>query len=99
MTNPKLRFRFFEPDVAPNLPLVDGTVQIDGFDLERVIGEADAWDQGLGALPALLAAGKPIVCIPAFPNRKFRLSYIQVNAKAGIESAMDLEGKRIGIHF
>jgi 4,5-dihydroxyphthalate decarboxylase len=99
MANPKLRFRFFEPDVDTNLPFTDGTVKIDGFDLERVSGEADAWDQGLGQLPALQAAGEPIVCIPAFPNRKFRLSYIQVNANAGIESAKALEGKRVGIHF
>lgn len=99
MAKPKLRFRFFEPDIDTNLPLTDGTVEIDGFDLERVSGEADAWDQGLGALPAMMAAGAPIVCIPAFPNRKFRLSYIQVNARAGIESARDLEGKRVGIHF
>jgi 4,5-dihydroxyphthalate decarboxylase len=99
MANPKLRFRFFEPDIDTNLPLTDGSVKIDGFDLERVSGEADAWDQGLGALPGLLAAGEPIVCIPAFPNRKFRLSYIQVNANAGIESAKDLEGKRVGISF
>ena len=99
MANPKLRFRFFEPDVDTNLPFTDGTVNIAGFDLERVSGEADAWDQGLGQLPALRATGEPIVCIPAFPNRKFRLSYIQVNARAGIESAKDLEGKRVGIHF
>src|SRR6476661_2563182 len=99
MVNPKLRFRFFEPDVDTNLPLTDGTVKIDGFDLERVSGEADAWDQGMGQLPAKLAAGEPIVCIPAFPNRKFRQSYIQVNARAGIESAKDLEGKRVGIQF
>jgi 4,5-dihydroxyphthalate decarboxylase len=98
MANPTLRFRFFEPDIDTNLPLTDGTVPIEGFDLDRVSGEADAWDQGLGQLPAKMAAGEPIVCIPAFPNRKFRLSYIQVNAKAGIESAKDLEGKRVGIH-
>lgn len=99
MANPTLRFRFFEPDVDTNLPFTDGTVKIDGFDLECVSGEADAWDQGFGQLPAMQAAGEPIVCIPAFPNRKFRLSYVQVNAKAGIESAKDLEGKRVGIHF
>ena len=70
MANPKLRFRFFEPDIDTNQPLADGTVRIDGFDLERVSGEADAWDQGLGALPGMLAAGAPIVCIPAFPIRR-----------------------------
>jgi 4,5-dihydroxyphthalate decarboxylase len=99
MANPKLRFRFFEPEGDTNLPFTDGTVKIDGFDLERVSGPADAWDQGLGVLPSMLMAGAPIVCIPAFPNRKFRLSYIQVNEKANIESAKDLEGKRVGISF
>lgn len=97
MPNPKLRFRFFEPDVDTNLPFTDGTVTIEGFDLECVSGEADAWDQGFGALVGMMAAGAPYVCIPAFPNRKFRLSYIQVNSAAGIETAKDLEGKRVGI--
>jgi 4,5-dihydroxyphthalate decarboxylase len=97
MANPKLRFRFFEPEVDTNLPLSDGTVQIEGFDLELVSGEADAWDQGFGALVGLMAEGAPYTCIPAFPNRKFRLSYIQVNSKAGINSPKDLEGKRVGI--
>jgi 4,5-dihydroxyphthalate decarboxylase len=99
MSNPKLRFRFFEPEVDTNLPLTDGTVTIDGFDLECVSGQADAWDQGFGALMGMMVRGEPITCIPAFPNRKFRLSYIQVNAAAGISSAKDLEGKRVGIHM
>ncbi|HLG70244.1 MAG TPA: hypothetical protein VK009_07455 [Chloroflexota bacterium] len=98
MANPKLRFRFFEPEVDTNLPFTDGTVKIEGFELECVSGEADAWDQGFGALMGMMVAKEPIVCIPAFPNRKFRLSYIQVNAKAGLQSAKDLEGKRVGIH-
>ena len=34
----------------------------------------------------------PFVSIPAYPNRKFRLQYIFVNNKAGIESPRDLEG-------
>ncbi|HVO95882.1 MAG TPA: hypothetical protein VMT22_23710, partial [Terriglobales bacterium] len=33
----------------------------------------------------------------AFPNRKFRLAYIFVNSKAGIEKAKDLEGRKVGI--
>ena len=37
----------------------------------------------------------PFVSIPAFPNRKFRVSYIFVNGRAGIESPKDLEGKRV----
>ena len=98
MPNPKLRFRFFEPDVDTNLPLTDGTVTIEGFDLDCVSGEADAWDQGLGALVGLMVAGAPYTCIPAFPNRKFRLSYIQITSATGMTSAKDLEGKRVGIH-
>ncbi len=39
----------------------------------------------------------PHISIPAFPNRKFRLAYIFVNSKSGIESAKDLEGRRVGI--
>lgn len=97
MANPKLRFRFFEPTIDTNLPLTDGTVRIDGFDLECVQGEADAWDQGFAALMGLVTSGAPIVCIPAFPNRKFRLGYIQVNAAAGIKRPKQLEGKRVGI--
>jgi 4,5-dihydroxyphthalate decarboxylase len=43
------------------------------------------------------ANGEAHISIPAFPNRKFRLAYIYVNSKAGIESAKDLEGRRVGI--
>src|SRR5207247_11161884 len=39
----------------------------------------------------------PHISIPAFPNRKFRLAYIFVNSQAGIETAKDLEGRRVGI--
>ncbi len=103
MPDPKLRFRFREPTVDTNLPISDGTVKVEGFDLEVMdVGEdarfgADARDEGFGALLQRKVQGAPDVCIPAFPNRKFRLSYIYVNAAAGIESPKDLEGKRVGI--
>lgn len=95
---PTLRFRFFEPDVDTNRPLTDGTVGLPGFELERVSGEADAWDQGFSAVVEQRAAGTPIACIPAFPNRKFRLGYIQVRTSAGITGPKDLEGKRVAIY-
>ncbi|MCH7607619.1 MAG: ABC transporter substrate-binding protein [Chloroflexi bacterium] len=103
MPDPKLRFRFREPTVDTNLPISDGTVKVEGFDLEVMdVGEdarfgADARDEGFGTLVQRKAQGAPDVCIPAFPNRKFRLSYIYVNAAAGIERPKDLEGKRVGI--
>ncbi|HEV8342089.1 MAG TPA: ABC transporter substrate-binding protein [Candidatus Binatia bacterium] len=99
MPNPKLRFYFREPTIDTNIPITDGTVKIDGFDFEFVNSEdeADAWDCGFAARIRAYAKGLPHISIPAFPNRKFRLSYIFVNSKAGIESPKDLEGKRVGI--
>ena len=99
MANPKLRFYFREPTIDTNMAITDGTVKIDGFDWEFVAKEddADAWDCGFAARVRAYAQGLPHISIPAFPNRKFRLSYIFVNGKAGIASPKDLEGKRVGI--
>jgi 4,5-dihydroxyphthalate decarboxylase len=99
MPNPKLHLYFREPTVDTNMPITDGTVKIEGFDLEVVKREeeADAWDCGFAARVRAHAQGLAHVSIPAFPNRKFRLSYIYVNSKAGIETPRDLEGKRVGI--
>ncbi len=99
MANPKLRFYFREPTIDTNIPITDGTVKIDGFEWEFVPNEdaADAWDCGFAARVRAYAQGLPHISIPAFPNRKFRLAYIYVNSKAGIESAKDLEGRRVGI--
>lgn len=99
MPNPKLRFYFREPTIDTNIPITDGTVKIDGFDFEFVNSEdqADAWDCGFAARVRAYTKGLPHISIPAFPNRKFRLSYIFVNSQAGIESPRDLEGKRVGI--
>ncbi len=39
----------------------------------------------------------PFTAIPVFPHRRFRHGYFFVNAAAGIKTAKDLEGKRIGL--
>lgn len=99
MPEPTLRIFFREPTVDTNRPITEGRVGIEGFSVE-VVGElddADAWDCGFAARMVGAAKGARYVSIPAFPNRKFRLSYIYVNAEAGIESPGDLEGKRVGI--
>lgn len=99
MANPKLKFYFREPTIDTNLPITDGTVKIEGFEWEFVANEeaADAWDCGFAARIRAYARNAAHVSIPAFPNRKFRLAYIFVNSKAGIEQAKDLEGRRVGI--
>jgi 4,5-dihydroxyphthalate decarboxylase len=80
------------------MPITDGTVSVEGFALEMVTqGDTDAWDAGFGSLLRGKVDGVHHVSIPAFSNRKFRLSYIFVNNAARIESPRDLEGKRVGI--
>jgi 4,5-dihydroxyphthalate decarboxylase len=99
VANSKLKFYFREPTIDTNIPITDGTVKIEGFDWEFVPNEdaADAWDCGFAARVRAHAKAAPHISIPAFPNRKFRLAYIFVNSKAGIETAKDLEGRRVGI--
>ena len=108
MAEPKMRLAVADHDM--NMPIIDGTVKVDGFELDITHGTDD------GALHALLREGvvdageygfstllrgkvenAPLIAVPAFPNRKFRIGYIFVNARAGIESPRDLEGKRVGI--
>jgi len=100
MADPKMRLGFREPDIDTNMPFVDGTVKVEGFELEisnfRGPDSVDAWDASFGGLMQTKGRGDhPFVSIPAYPNRKFRLSYIFVNSAAGIEHPRDLEGKRV----
>ena len=100
MANPKLRLGFREPEVDTNRPFVDGSVQVEGFDLEisdfHGPETIDAWDASFGGLMRTKSKGDhPYVSIPAYPNRKFRLAYIFVNNAAGIDTPKDLEGKRV----
>ncbi len=102
MANPKFRLGFREPDIDTNRPFWDGSVTIEGFDVECSAFESpekiDAWDASFGGL--MTTKGKnehPYVSIPAYPNRKFRLAYIFTRTDAGITTPKDLEGKRVAI--
>lgn len=101
MSRAKIRFFFREPTVDTNRSLSEGAVAVEGFDFEVVgkLEEADAWDCGFAARMVDHEAKAAHVSIPAFPNRKFRLSYIYVNEGSGIATPRDLEGRRVGIPF
>ncbi|HEY3919591.1 MAG TPA: hypothetical protein VGL83_17515 [Stellaceae bacterium] len=94
-----IRLHFREPTIDTNRPITDGTVPIEGFALQLVASEADAdaWDCGFAARMLNFDGEPGCISIPAFPNRKFRHSYIFVNPRAGIETPRDLLGKRVGI--
>ena len=75
MANPVMRMGFREPTIDTNRPLVDGTVGVEGFEVEvsdfRGAEHIDAWDASFGGLMQTKAAGNhPYVSIPAFPNRQ-----------------------------
>ena len=91
-------------------PVLDGTIQPEGIDLNGVVltpaesfnrnllyHEFDIAEMSFASHAMLVARGDTsYVAIPAFVSREFRHSCIYVNADAGIERAEDLKGKRIG---
>jgi len=94
------------------LPLFDGSIEVPGVRLEpryistpvelfsRMIahGEFDIAEMSLTHCFVLAAQGSAnFVALPVFPSRMFRHGFIFVNAKAGIHTPKDLEGKRIGV--
>lgn len=93
-----------------NHALIDGAVRSDALDLtvvcdledgqrhaRMVQGAFDACEFSFANYLVLRAQDQPFCGIPAFPNRKFRHSYIFCNTRAGIREPKDLEGKRVGL--
>lgn len=91
-------------------PLMDGTVRVDGVDLNfqnlvveetffRMLRfhEFDASELSMSSYLMSLARPNPrFIAIPVFPSRFFRHSCIYVNAASGIRAPADLIGKRVG---
>jgi 4,5-dihydroxyphthalate decarboxylase len=90
----------------------EGLVTVEGVDLncltlrsgrdvfDRMGGGAEFDIAELSASEFISMQGKGdqrFVALPVFPSRVFRHGYVFINTRAGIRTAKDLEGKRIGL--
>jgi 4,5-dihydroxyphthalate decarboxylase len=94
-----------------NRALIDGEVRPQGVDLTVLTypspqrhwrmgrhAEFDVCEFSMSTFLMLQGRGdNPFIAIPAFPHRRFRHSFIFVNANAGIRSPKDLEGRRVAL--
>ena len=91
-------------------PLTDGTVRPRGIDLVVVTlpsperhwrmlrhEEFDVCELSMASYLVERSRGERFVAIPVFPHRRFRHSYVFVNADKGIEGPQDLAGRRVGL--
>jgi 4,5-dihydroxyphthalate decarboxylase len=91
-------------------PLCDGRVKMKNFELQAVpfendgeghdqflAGKYDTGEFSLANYCALKSRGAPYMAIPAFPNRKFRQSYIFVPDASPLREPAQLKGKKVGI--
>ncbi|EHP70302.1 hypothetical protein MetMK1DRAFT_00008040 [Metallosphaera yellowstonensis MK1] len=92
------------------LPLVDGTVRVEGIEINYVplwpqeifyrmlkYKEFDVAELSFGAYLTSLFTDRSFVAIPVFPSRAFRHNGVFINARSGIERPEDLVGKRVGV--
>src|SRR6266540_2715983 len=98
-------------DYDINRGLIDGTVEPEGIDLVTLTlhsperhwrmmrgQEFDICELSLASYLMIRdQRALPFIAIPVFPHRRFRHSYIFVNAQAGIDTPKQLEGRRVGI--
>ena len=76
----------------------DVPVLVDGF--RRMVRglEFDISEMAITTYICARAHGKRMTALPIFPVRAFHHGAIMVNAKAGIRTPKDLEGKRVGVN-
>ena len=90
--------------------MCDGRVKLKSFELKAepfendgegheqfLAGKYDTGEFSLANYCALKSRGKPYMAIPAFPNRKFRHSYIFVPENSPLKEPAQLKGKKVGI--
>ncbi len=93
-----------------SLPLFDKRVRPEGIDLNVLLlryedtfwrmlrhQEFDVSELSLSSYLMTKHAGPDFVALPILLSRVFRHSSIYINADAGIDKALDLKGKRIGV--
>jgi 4,5-dihydroxyphthalate decarboxylase len=108
----KLKLSFASALYDRMQPLYTGEVEPEGIDLNFIAideprpifdrmsggGEFDVAEYSSSEYIQRFAGGAcPFVAIPVFPSRAFRHGFIAINAKAGIKTPKDLEGKRVGV--
>lgn len=107
----RLRLSIALGDYDINRGLIDGAVEPDGIELVPLVRpsperhwrmllhrEFDVAELSLGSYVALRSAGDDsLIGIPVFPHRRFRHSYVFVNAAKEIRTAADLNDGRIGV--
>ena len=107
----RLRLTLACGDYDINQGLVQGNVGVQGVDLVALTmpspqrhwrlvrhQEFDVCEFSLASYMLMRDRGElPYVAIPVFPHRRFRHSYLFVNAASGIKEPKQLEGKGIGL--
>src|SRR5258705_10006032 len=109
---PELKLRTVTRTQGNNRALKDGTVKPRSFafhfeEVDPLIAafrrmvrgnEFDICEMAITTYICAREHGKPMTAVPVFLVRAFHHGAILVNAKAGIKSPKDLEGKRVGVN-
>src|SRR5947208_11259010 len=109
---PELKLRTVTRTQGNNRALKDGTVKPRSFtfqfeEVDPIIAafrrmvrgnEFDICEMAITTYICAREHGKPMTAVPVFLVRAFHHGAIMVNAKAGIRTPKDLEGKRVGVN-
>ena len=109
--NPKLPLTLAAGDYESIRALKEGTVQPDGIELKiltnmtpevrhaRMLrgGQFDVAELSMSNYLVAKDNGLPFIAIPVFLHRRFRHSFIYLNASKGITKPADLIGKKVGL--
>jgi 4,5-dihydroxyphthalate decarboxylase len=106
----KLKLTFSCSNLDRARPLIDGSVEPEGIDLNMIIVpvperhdrmtrnlDFDACEYSFATYLPAKERGLPITAIPVFPHRQFRHESIFIKEKSDLQGPKDLEGRRIGV--